>query len=290
MNFTTNSTMNNSTIEDGFSFMPSSLARFIDNYNYLMVDLRDPRADAYPMMWSIWPTVILILCYVYFVKVLGPRMMADRKPYELKGLMLAYNLFQTLLSFWGFTQGWRFFVTGDYSWKCQPVDYSMSSEGQRALMMGMVWYYSKWLDMFDSIFFVLKKKFTHLSFLHVFHHGIMPINTWGGARFVGGGHGGFCAFLNAGVHTVMYLYYFLSAWGPGMQRFLWWKKYLTTLQIVQFVCVFCHGLLPLYFVCDYPQIMPKVLVANAVVFFILFANFYFFAYMNRKPKSEEKKL
>ncbi len=29
-------------------------------------------------------------------------------------------------------------------------------------------------------------------------------------RFVGGGHGGFAAFLNMGVHTVMYLYYFLT--------------------------------------------------------------------------------
>jgi hypothetical protein len=27
---------------------------------------------------------------------------------------------------------------------------------------------------------------------------------------VGGGHGGFGAFLNAGVHTLMYLYYFLA--------------------------------------------------------------------------------
>ena len=80
-------------------------------------------------------------------------------------------------------------------------------------------------------------------------------------RFVGGGHGGFAAFFNAGVHTVlhllviiinaiviiiiviiiiiiviitiiifmimiqvMYLYYFLSAFGPKMQPFLWWKK------------------------------------------------------------------
>ena len=40
--------------------------------------------------------------------------MEDRKPFELKGIIIAYNLFQTLLSFWGFTQGWKFYVTGDY--------------------------------------------------------------------------------------------------------------------------------------------------------------------------------
>lgn len=271
------------------SLLPPFMADALDNWTYLMTELKDPRADSYPLMSSIWPTLAICLGYVYFVKVLGPRFMEDRKPFELKGIILAYNLFQTLFSFWGFSQGWRFYVTGDYSWTCQPIDYSEHPEAKRALMMAYVFYVSKFLDMFDSIFFVLKKKFGHLSFLHVFHHGIMPLETWMGPRFVGGGHGGFAAFFNAGVHTVMYLYYFLSAFGPKMQPYLWWKKYLTRLQMVQFVCVFLHALLPLYFQCDYPTIMPKILIANAVAFFILFANFYFFAYIKKKAKSQEKK-
>ena len=41
------------------------------------------------------------------------------------------------------------------------------------------WYYlSKFLDMLDSIFFLLHKKFGHLSTLHVVHHSIMPITSW----------------------------------------------------------------------------------------------------------------
>ena len=44
-------------------------------------------------------------------------------------------------------------------------------------------------------------------------------------RFVGGGHGGFAAFFNAGVHIVMYLYYLLSACGPQVQKHLWWKRW-----------------------------------------------------------------
>ena len=35
--------------------------------------------------------------------------------------------------------------------------------------------------------------------------------------------------------------------------------------------------------------MFQVIVGNAAIFFILFANFYFFAYVNKK-KTEEKKL
>ena len=36
-------------------------------------------------------------------------------------------------------------------------------------------------------------------------------------------------------------------------------RYLTRLQMIQFVCVFIHALLPLYFDCGYPKIMPKVI-------------------------------
>ena len=92
------------------------------------------------------------------------------------------------------------------------------------------------------MFFVARKKFSHLSALHIIHHGTLPWLCWWGPRFVGGGQSGFGPFLNSWVHCVMYLYYFLSAWGPGIQKYLGWKRYLTTMQMVQFVLVFIHAL------------------------------------------------
>jgi len=35
----------------------------------------------------------------------------------------------------------------------------------------------------------------------------------------------------------MYTYYGLAAIGPHMQKYLWWKKYLTKLQLVSSVTV-----------------------------------------------------
>ena len=77
-----------------------------------------------------------------------------------------------------------FYVSGNYSWQCEPVDYSNSPTALRALHMAWIFYFSKIIDMVDSIIFLLKKKYTHLSFLHVFHHGIMPFYTWWGPRWV----------------------------------------------------------------------------------------------------------
>ena len=43
--------------------------------------------------------------------------------------------------------------------------------------------------------------------------------------------------INSFVHIIMYTYYLLSALGPTVQKYLWWKKYLTTLQMVRQLCV-----------------------------------------------------
>lgn len=44
--------------------------------------------------------------------------------------------------------------------------------------------------------------------------------------------GCFHAMVNAMVHVIMYTYYGLSAAGPHFQKYLWWKKYMTAIQLV----------------------------------------------------------
>lgn len=39
---------------------------------------------------------------VYWFQVLGPRFMENRKPYELKNLLIAYNFLQVVFSTWLF--------------------------------------------------------------------------------------------------------------------------------------------------------------------------------------------
>lgn len=47
-----------------------------------------------------------------------------------------------------------------------------------------------------------------------------------------GGNATFPNILNNFVHVLMYFYYMLSAMGPQYQKYLWWKRYMTELQIV----------------------------------------------------------
>ena len=59
---------------------------------------------------------------------------------------------------------------------------------------------------------------------------LMP---WRGVWCVGG-FGTFHAWLNSFIHFVMYIYYAMSALGPRYQKYLWWKKYMTSMQIVRY--------------------------------------------------------
>jgi hypothetical protein len=45
----------------------------------------------------------------------------------------------------------------------------------------------------------------------------------------------FGATINSFVHVLMYSYYGLAALGPKVQKYLWWKKYLTWIQLVNIV-------------------------------------------------------
>lgn len=103
-----------------------------------------------------------------------------------------------------------------------------------------------------------------------------------------GGHSTFFGFLNTFVHIVMYSYYLLAALGPQIQPYLWWKKYLTTLQMIQFILVMVHAFQLLFIDCNYPKAFVWFIGMHAVMFYFLFRNFYNEAYKKKNLKNSGK--
>lgn len=62
----------------------------------------DPRVKDWSMMESPLPTMAMCAFYAYFSKSLGPKLMANRKPMDLRLVLVVYNLFQTVFSTWIF--------------------------------------------------------------------------------------------------------------------------------------------------------------------------------------------
>lgn len=118
-----------------------------------------------------------------------------------------------------------------------------------------VYYLSKLSEFVDTIFFVLRKKKSQITWLHLYHHSLTPLEAWILVKFIAGklkktknktnffiwfflkltgGNATFPNLLNNFVHICMYFYYMMSAMGPQYQKYLWWKKYMTELQIVSY--------------------------------------------------------
>ncbi|KAF2356162.1 ELO family [Trinorchestia longiramus] len=250
-----------------------------EQYNWSMSHA-DTRVADWPLMASPVPTLVLAGSYLIMVKQ-GPVLMQDRKPFEFRRFLVIYNLAVMMLNLYiGVELAVVSYHLG-YSWFCQPVDYS-NKPYQVRMAAALWWYYiSKLVEFCDTLFFIMRKKNNQLTFLHVYHHSTMFTLWWIGVKFVAGGSSFLAAMMNSYVHVIMYLYYGLSALGPRVQRYLWWKKHITCIQLVQFSSAGVLGIRALIVGCDFPLWMQYALVAYMLSFIVLFGQFYIQSYQKK---------
>ncbi|XP_050027496.1 very long chain fatty acid elongase AAEL008004-like [Dermacentor andersoni] len=241
----------------------------------------DPRTRDYPVVTDPLFVFTLLLSYLYFVKIAGPRWMKNREPFRILNIVRVYNLISIALGirFLYLVLKFTYLPGGHYNLWCQGITGYMTDEMREYYRTGWIYIAAHYSDLLDTVFFVLRKKFTHVSLLHVLHHTIVVANTWFFALFAPEGQPTMSMCLNVFVHVVMYSYYFLTTFGPSVRKYLWWKKYLTTLQIVQFVLIMIHLSIPLFVDCGFPKHL--VMLGNVQTFLILclFINFYVKTYV-----------
>ncbi|XP_014870154.1 elongation of very long chain fatty acids protein 1a isoform X2 [Poecilia latipinna] len=258
-----------------------------------IISRTDARVKDYPLMQSPLQMTSILLAYVFFSVYVGPRMMANRKPFGLHRAMIIYNLSMVLLNAY---MVYEFMMSGwatTFTWKCDLIDVTTSPQALRMVRVAWLFYFSKFVELLDTVFFVLRKKQSQITFLHVFHHSFMPWSWWWGVALTpAAGMGSFHAMVNATVHVIMYTYYGLSAAGPRFQKYLWWKKHMTAIQLTQFVLIAIH-ISQYYFMekCDYQMpLWIHLIWMYGVFFFLLFSNFWVQAYIkgNRLPVADHK--
>lgn len=232
-----------------------------------------------------WTIVSIIGVYLLFVYKIGPGWMRNRQPYEMKSVITAYNIFHIACN--GVLGTIALILThGTYDcWTCKTTGDPNSTGDNLLLNLTYFYFLAKFLDLLDTVFFILRKKYSQVTPLHVIHHSIMPICTYLSLKFTPIGRTSIIGTLNSLVHCVMYTYYLLSSM-PEFSKNLWWKKYLTILQIFQFVIFFVHAIQGLFMInCpNFPVTISIMELLNSLFFMKTFTDFFIRTYKLQKSK------
>ncbi|KAF9936396.1 hypothetical protein BGZ65_002425 [Modicella reniformis] len=235
------------------------------------------------VMWTI----------TYFVVIFGGRqIMKSQEAFKLKHLFIFHNFLLTI------TSGSLLLLIIENMIPMlarHGLFYSICATGawtQRLELLFYLNYLVKYWELADTVFLVLKKK--PLEFLHYFHHSMTMVLCFVQL-------GGYAPViwipisLNLTVHVFMYYYYMRSAAGVR----IWWKQYLTTMQIIQFVLDlgFIYFCTYTYFAFTYfPTLLPNAggcagtegaaIFGSALLtsYLLLFINFYRLTYKTKASK------
>lgn len=185
--------------------------------------------------WSV-PAIVSTL---YIIVVFGIKFLMSKreKGFKMRTISIIHNAIMTFLSVAMYVGMLVSFLS---MWKRHSfsLEVIFCDAAKREVNRGPLYfwvylfYLSKIYELFDTVILVLKKR--PLKFLHVYHHWITLTLVW------------VCLttelpvqwsaeILNAWVHCPMYYYYTLVSINP--LRKVSWKKYITQMQITQFILV-----------------------------------------------------
>jgi hypothetical protein len=242
-------------------------------------DFGDQRTIGLPLIREgPWAMIFVMSLYLLFVRKLGPRMMKHREPYQLRLPMFIYNSLMVVINYYFFFQSLQWLDYGRQLSNFKWPDGADRSERT----MGYIWSFylywlTKFLDLLDTVFFVLRKKYSQITTLHLYHHTVVPIlgwmylwHRWGSPAIT------LFALLNSAVHVIMYSYYALAAFGPKIHPYLWWKRYITQIQLIQFALLCLYGFFIYAYQQNYPPFafwlassMPSIFVSFRFSFIII---------------------
>ncbi|KEP64325.1 UNVERIFIED_CONTAM: GNS1/SUR4 family protein [Hammondia hammondi] len=225
---------------------------------------------------------IFVACALYVPVVYGLQWyMRNRPAYKLKTACFVWNLALSLLSLLGF-----FIML-----VAQPVLLTKAIFPETQFVppvRAVICFFTltKAIEFGDTIILCLRKK--PLIFLHVYHHLTVTLYCWH-AQLVTVSMGHNFAFINLGIHGVMYLYYAFSVLQARHPILLACRPYITLSQTVQMFV----GLFLSYeaLMSDLPaseHLNANIALAMYASYFVLFGKFYVEAYMRHlRPKTTQ---
>ena len=200
--------------------------------------------------------------YVVFVLVGCVVMKSESVPaFDLKWFRAIYNLICVILS----ASSLYLVIAGTIEELGSEFGFVCNNDGQKVVpkirLAVYIFYLSKFFEFTDTFIMILRKKFVQVSFLHVYHHASISAVVWLYLRYTRGGDDYLPVAFNSFVHVLMYSHYFVTTFGVSAP----WKSMLTSLQLLQFICIFSQSAASLYFHCGWPDYLSVLQVCYFMV-------------------------
>lgn len=258
-------------------------------YDLINVKGVEDTIDRFPLMASPVPSTILIAIYLYLIYKWGPNYMENRKPFNLKLVIAAYNIFQVVacsyLVMSYISVGFKFSFIGRCTPKLPVENYGQ--DGYDAVYYGWLAMCLRMVEFIETIFFVLRKKQNQVSALHVYHHISTFLIVWWSLKLSLSYQEMSIMVLNSIVHIIMYSYYLLSSYQvfrPLTNRV---KPVITIIQLAQLVTMLVHVYAALQPTCDANKFIYVLHAINLVILISLFSNFYIQTYIKKARKAKQ---
>ncbi|KAG6442472.1 hypothetical protein O3G_MSEX002384 [Manduca sexta] len=176
----------------------------------------------------------ILITYLLFTFKVGPYIMEKRQPFQIKTFIVIYNVFKIINSV---ILGSRFLSyvidNGLFPRTCK---YNNNTVYTIAVLY---WKYmaASILDLFDTVFLVICKKYSLVTFHQAFYNVLLLITAWSCLKYDPTDQWMCTNMMSCFIHTVIYVYNALTTMEPTYAKYLWWKKYLMIVLMIQFVLV-----------------------------------------------------
>jgi GNS1/SUR4 family len=213
--------------------------------------------------------------------------MESREAFKLNNVTRIYNLFQILACFYFVVSISSLEFAFNFIWKCNsiPVTEEDKLPKDRIRYLHLYWWFLllRASECFETVVFVLRKKQTQVSVLHVYHHIAVVALLWMFLKYSGGMGEAIFAIFNSSVHVLMYSYYFFSSFETFKKATSKVKPLITAVQIFQLIVLFVYCTL-LIFRCQVSKVY-HLQAANLAMLVFLFLKFFIKSFLQKRKKS-----
>jgi elongation of very long chain fatty acids protein 1 len=139
-------------------------------------------------MGSPYILMSMFAAYLWMIHKVLPEFMVSRKPFNLSTTIRIYNVFQVIACAYFVIKFHEFGFSFRNTWQCTQPRNEEPLAGNLYGLLDLHWFFIflRLFEFVETMFFIVRKKFSQVSALHVYHHISTVALLWIHLKFNGG--------------------------------------------------------------------------------------------------------